>query len=176
MTTIRNSPHFVRRNDACPCGSGRKYKKCCHGNAPRVSRPAQRPVYIDSGEDAIRWVITDETGRKFFSDKDNRVLVFTDKAVAVGVAMLEDFNSQAPNEITVAGVGHSKFEHLKEILPYVEVSDIETAAALVRERIAVKTAERQTNEEQKNGNQEQEAVTQGQEDGNPGQEEAADRG
>jgi SWIM/SEC-C metal-binding protein len=22
------------RNDACPCGSGRKYKKCCGANAP----------------------------------------------------------------------------------------------------------------------------------------------
>ncbi|MHB2021044.1 MAG: SEC-C metal-binding domain-containing protein, partial [Candidatus Xenobia bacterium] len=25
----RPSPHRVRRNAACPCGSGRKYKKCC---------------------------------------------------------------------------------------------------------------------------------------------------
>ncbi len=26
----------VRRNDPCPCGSGRKYKKCCLNNSPRV--------------------------------------------------------------------------------------------------------------------------------------------
>ena len=23
------TPHKVGRNDACPCGSGKKYKKCC---------------------------------------------------------------------------------------------------------------------------------------------------
>jgi SWIM/SEC-C metal-binding protein len=28
------------RNDPCPCGSGRKYKKCCGGNA--VNGPADR--------------------------------------------------------------------------------------------------------------------------------------
>lgn len=25
--------HAVGRNDACPCGSGRKYKKCCGKSA-----------------------------------------------------------------------------------------------------------------------------------------------
>ncbi len=24
-----------KRNDPCPCGSGKKYKKCCGGRAPR---------------------------------------------------------------------------------------------------------------------------------------------
>jgi uncharacterized protein YchJ len=28
-TTIRNEAAKVGRNDPCPCGSGRKYKKCC---------------------------------------------------------------------------------------------------------------------------------------------------
>jgi len=28
--TVRNAPK-VGRNDPCPCGSGRKYKKCCGG-------------------------------------------------------------------------------------------------------------------------------------------------
>ena len=26
------APPKVGRNDACPCGSGRKYKKCCSAN------------------------------------------------------------------------------------------------------------------------------------------------
>lgn len=151
MSTIRNSPHYAKRNDPCPCGSGQKWKKCCSENSPRATmpQPPKRQVYIDSGEDAVRWVIADETGRKFFSDKDNRVLVFTDRAVAAAVASLDEFASREDNEINVAGVGPSKFEHLKEILPYIEVSDIEIAAALVRERIAAKTVELQINEEQK---------------------------
>lgn len=178
MTTIRNNPMYAKRNDPCPCGSGKKWKKCCSENAPREIQP-QRQVYIDSGEDAIRWVITDETGRKFFSDKDSRVLVFTDRAVAVALAALDDFASQGVNEINVAGVGPSKFAHLREILPYVEVSDIETAAALVRERIAAKTAELQTNEGKTDGDQNQEASPEvspegSQDSGAP--EEAADQG
>jgi hypothetical protein len=28
-TTVRNTKSSPRRNDACPCGSGKKYKKCC---------------------------------------------------------------------------------------------------------------------------------------------------
>jgi hypothetical protein len=28
-TTVRNTNSSVGRNDACPCGSGKKYKKCC---------------------------------------------------------------------------------------------------------------------------------------------------
>ncbi len=28
-TTIRNTSPKVGRNDPCPCGSGKKYKKCC---------------------------------------------------------------------------------------------------------------------------------------------------
>ena len=31
MTPIRTTK--IGRNDACPCGSGRKYKKCCLANA-----------------------------------------------------------------------------------------------------------------------------------------------
>lgn len=32
----------VGRNDPCPCGSGKKYKKCC--GAPRSAQPAPRPA------------------------------------------------------------------------------------------------------------------------------------
>ncbi len=29
VETIRSEKESVGRNDPCPCGSGRKYKKCC---------------------------------------------------------------------------------------------------------------------------------------------------
>ncbi len=32
--TVRNVGPQVGRNDPCPCGSGRKFKKCCGGDAP----------------------------------------------------------------------------------------------------------------------------------------------
>lgn len=31
----------VGRNDPCPCGSGKKYKKCCEQGAPRKKFQAQ---------------------------------------------------------------------------------------------------------------------------------------
>jgi len=35
-TTIRHSPKVtpMGRNDPCPCGSGKKFKKCCMGQGP----------------------------------------------------------------------------------------------------------------------------------------------
>jgi uncharacterized protein YecA (UPF0149 family) len=30
-TTYRHQDEKVGRNDPCPCGSGKKYKKCCEG-------------------------------------------------------------------------------------------------------------------------------------------------
>ena len=33
---IRQEPK-IGRNDPCPCGSGKKYKKCCLGQAPRLN-------------------------------------------------------------------------------------------------------------------------------------------
>lgn len=143
MTTIRNSPIYAKRNDPCPCGSGAKYKKCCSPDAARGgSAPGTRAVpYIDSGETAVRWVICNEKGTSFFSDKDDKILVFTDKAVAFAVAHLDDFASQEPGEINVAAVGAEKFTHLCETLPYVEVTELAPAIELIRERIAVKAAE-----------------------------------
>jgi tetratricopeptide (TPR) repeat protein len=41
----------VKRNDPCPCGSGKKYKKCCLGKAVVASPPADEPVRTaDSGD------------------------------------------------------------------------------------------------------------------------------
>ena len=107
-----------------------------------VAAAADRPhlTYIDTGEDAVRWVICDDRGTSFFADKDNRVLVFNSKAEAFAVAAHSTFADQAPGEINVAGVGETKFAHLCDKLPYVEVS-AEEALILVRERLAIKSTE-----------------------------------
>jgi tetratricopeptide (TPR) repeat protein len=38
-----NVPREIGRNDPCPCGSGKKYKKCCMGKAPARGRAAAAP-------------------------------------------------------------------------------------------------------------------------------------
>lgn len=174
---ITKDPNFPKRNEACPCGSGLKFKRCHGFNAGREAAPAGRGVsYIDSGEPAVRWVITNAAGTGFFSDEHNKILVFTDKAVAFAVAHLEEFSSQEPGEINVAAVGETKFTHLRETLPFIEVGDVEHAIRLVRGRIESRRAGLETHTEgTTDGNQEQENQAGSQQDGNPGQE-AVDQG
>jgi hypothetical protein len=141
MPPIRKNA-VLKRNDRCQCGSGRKYKHCCSADAPAHVHDFSRAVhYIDSGEAAVRWVISDTSGTKFFSDKDGRVLVFADKSVATGVALMDEFNGQEPGEINVAAVGPTKWQILQEKLPFFEVPNLDVGVALVRERIAHRTAE-----------------------------------
>lgn len=137
-----------KRNDRCPCGSGRKYKFCCINHAQSLSTPVMRPKaqprqmdYIDTGEDPVRYVITDRIGTSFFSTKDNEVIVFKNRADAFVIATLPDFEDQEVGEINVAGVGETKWQKLQEKLPYIEVEDAETAVALVRERIELAKAQ-----------------------------------
>jgi tetratricopeptide (TPR) repeat protein len=42
-----HAPREIGRNDPCPCGSGKKYKKCCMGKAP-ARRPAAAPPKADA--------------------------------------------------------------------------------------------------------------------------------
>lgn len=139
MSTIRKDS-IIKRNDRCPCGSGKKFKACHSPDAPQnrvsYSAPAKAMSYIDTGESAVRYVICDRTGVKFFSDVDNKILVFKSREDATAVALLDEFGSQEPGEINVAGVGPTKWEHLQAKLPFIEVESVEHAVELVRARIA----------------------------------------
>ena len=140
MSTIRRG-NIVRRNDRCVCGSNKKFKHCCSPDAPNWPKQYVKPVqYIDSGEESVRWVICDKTGVKFFSDKDNRILVFKTRADATTLALLDDFADQEAGDINVAGVGASKWAHLQKILPFVEVDYVSTGIELLRERMELQRA------------------------------------
>lgn len=105
--------------------------------------PKQRA--IDYGEDSVKWVICDEIGTKFFVDKQGRILVFSDKVTARAAATLDVFKDQAPNEINVAGVGPTKWKKIQDVLPHVEVENIEMATALINERLEHQQAQMQEN-------------------------------
>lgn len=126
----------TRRNDRCICGSGKKFKYCCsHDAVQQPAVPQQRVYYIDTGEEAVRYVITDEKGTSFFSTKDNQIIVFKKRADAIAVATLDEFSSADSGEINVAGVGDTKWARLQEKLPFVEVENAEAAIALVHDRM-----------------------------------------
>lgn len=127
----------IGRNQICFCGSGKKFKKCCirRHRSTWKTMPNSEPRAIDYGEDAVRWVICDKTGTQFFVDKQGRILVFTDKQTARDAATLDVFDNPETDEINVAGVGQTKWQKIQDALPHVEVPNIETATALIRERI-----------------------------------------
>lgn len=122
-----------RRNERCTCGSGKKFKYC-HGAEPNNIN-WRKPAYIDGGESPVRWVIVNRTGTSFFSDKDNRILVFKSRADANAIAMLDEFADQEPGDINVGGVGPTKWQHLQDTLPFVEVENADHGKTLVTERI-----------------------------------------
>jgi uncharacterized protein YecA (UPF0149 family) len=138
VSAIRKNS-IIRRNDKCPCGSNKKFKACHSPDAPQNKKNYSAPVkamsYIDTGESAVRYVICDRTGVKFFSDVDNKILVFPSRETATAVALMEEFDTQEPGEINVAGVGATKWEHLQSKLPFIEVESVEHAVELVRARI-----------------------------------------
>lgn len=125
-----------KRNDRCFCGSGRKYKYC-HAKNSAVQPTVRECYYIDDGEEAVRYVISDSNATSFFSTSAGAILVFSDRATATAIATLPEFSAQLPGEINVASVGATKFEKLKNTLPFVEIAvgDIDTATTLVRDRL-----------------------------------------
>lgn len=132
------------RNQRCPCNSGRKFKKCCIsrvGKPPSFLVPTAGQKVIDYGEDAIRWVICNNSGTSFFVDKQGRILVFSDKDVARAAATLDVFADAGPNEINVAGVGPTKWQKLQDSLPHIEVKNLEMAKALIHERLDAQRAQ-----------------------------------
>ena len=139
MPRTRNRTR-IGRNERCPCGSGSKFKRC-HGE--QVSAPEQPPVqpYIDSGEEPIRWVIVSGTGTAFFADVANKIIVFPTREMATEISKLEMFADRDPGEINVAGVGPTKWGHLQETLPFLEVESVAQAIALIDERINSQKAE-----------------------------------
>lgn len=130
----------IGRNQRCPCDSGRKFKKCCISRSerrpPSFLVPTAGQKVIDYGEDAIRWVICNNSGTSFFVDKQGRILVFADKDIARQAATLDVFADAGPNEINVAGVGPTKWQKLQDSLPHIEVDNLEMATALINERLA----------------------------------------
>lgn len=143
MKKNRKLSNRIGRNETCPCGSQVKFKRC-HGKSPDDSCVVAKQQYVDSGETPVRWVIANETATAFFSDIKNRILVFEDKKLAISVINLEIFANAGPNEINLAGVGPTKWQHLQETLPFIEVPSLEMAQALLMERISGKSAELMT--------------------------------
>lgn len=127
----------VRRNDRCICGSGKKFKYCCsHGAVLQPAADVQKTQYADTGESPVRYVITDSKGTSFFSTKDGQIIVFQTRSDAIEIATLDVFSGVEAGEINVAGVGVTKWKRLQTLLPFVEVSSAEEAAALVHERMS----------------------------------------
>jgi len=131
----------VMRNAACPCGSGVKFKKC-HGRGPNSQIVPELKRMLDATENPVRWVITNQSGTAFFSDKQNRVLVFSDRETARQIALLDMFTDSGPNDIYISPLGAAAWRAVQEKMPFLEVANLQTGVALVEERVAHQRAER----------------------------------
>lgn len=129
----------IGRNEPCPCNSGAKFK-VCHGRAESSQLRPQLARHVDTGEEAIRWVIANDTATAFFADVGNRIIVFSTRELAVEISRLPIFADREPGEINIAGVGPTKWAHLQETLPFVEINSAEQALALITERLEAQKA------------------------------------
>jgi len=79
----------IQRNNPCPCGSGKKYKKCCMLDERKLSalRAANREVVQDAvnwlaaqhGDALVKWV--EETWFKDISEDERKGLATADPAI-----------------------------------------------------------------------------------------------
>ena len=124
----------ISRNASCPCGSGSKFKRC-HGRAAGSTLVPEIRRMLDMTEQPVRWVITNQSATAFFSDKQNRILVFSEREIARQIALLDLFTDQSSNEIYIAPLGETVWQRLQNDMPFLEVENLETGIALVEERV-----------------------------------------
>jgi len=97
----------VGRNDPCPCGSGKKYKKCCLGKdtAERRQVPAQKKIERATAAGAMPVFVPEELSQKLLSagPVEFEMVAYTSTAEILaklkkcGVPMTrEEFRRQAP--------------------------------------------------------------------------------
>ena len=66
----------IGRNDPCPCGSGKKYKKCCMASdeaADRAARPAQ-PAAVPSRRPSLASYFQEQDERDELTEASNAVV------------------------------------------------------------------------------------------------------
>ena len=66
----------IGRNDPCPCGSGKKYKKCCLASdeaADRAARPAQ-PAAVPSRRPSLASYFQEQDERDELTEASNAVV------------------------------------------------------------------------------------------------------
>ena len=66
----------IGRNDLCPCGSGKKYKKCCLASdeaATRAARPAQ-PATVAARRPALASYVQEHDERDELTEASNAVV------------------------------------------------------------------------------------------------------
>ncbi len=55
MTKPQLQPGGVGRNDACPCGSQKKYKKCCENTAAAAPKPVAHSPSVQKVRPSVAW-------------------------------------------------------------------------------------------------------------------------
>jgi len=63
----------IGRNDPCPCGSGKKYKKCCMASDEGAARAA-RPAAVVARRPSLASYVEEDNERDELTEASNRVV------------------------------------------------------------------------------------------------------
>jgi len=117
---------IAKRNDPCPCGSGKKYKKCCGGNNTWMTTPTVIPgvdPLIKVHHFFLFWVDVNKELKDTMIKEDGKVLVFTSRAASMQYANNKFAVQLKEREIISAGMGDVKWKNFVEEFEYVVVDN-----------------------------------------------------
>ncbi len=87
----------IGRNQPCPCGSGKKYKRCCWGKDHRSTQPTTTSAIVSEPTVGMNWVVTDDDPLCRLS---NRVVELVNAGRLDDAEQAwEELNSEFPDEI-----------------------------------------------------------------------------
>jgi len=118
---------IAKRNDPCPCNSGKKYKKCCGTDDTWMTTPTTLPG-VDSLVKVhhffLFWVdASKELKDTMVRNDDGKVLVFMSRAASMQYGNNKFAIQLKKREIISAGMGDVKWKNFVEEFEYVIVDN-----------------------------------------------------
>jgi tetratricopeptide (TPR) repeat protein len=102
----------ISRNDPCPCGSGKKYKKCCLDKQESAVRPplTQRPVVVETDLDELSNRANDMIRAKRWEDAER-----------ICLRLKKEFPEELDADDRLAQLYQAQ-EHYAKALPYAQAA------------------------------------------------------
>jgi len=117
---------IAKRNDPCPCGSGKKHKKCCGTDNTWMTEPITIPgvdPLVKVHHFFLFWVDVGKELKDTMVKEDGKVLVFLSRVASVQYANSKFAVQLKKRKIISAGVGDAKWKNFVKEFKYVIVDN-----------------------------------------------------